>query len=303
MCASKRRRWWLRLRMRIGIENFETGAPETIRTSDLCLRRATLYPAELRARALRYSRSCPAAAMRAYRVITMKSVPSPVSVPSPASAITSEAPGPISSSMRAMASFGNLDPIEHRSRVRRSRLMRGRLRRGAARDVAAVAAAPRSRVPRCARVSTFGSIDRQRHRDPFDAFVAGAGRSEDMRAERLRVVIDGHERFEQRGQSLPHIELSLLAADEDRNRPGGRGTLFRLRVFVADALADIGVDIRDRRIIGDGQFVGRRLDRVVRRRVGLRRFHRRGAAFHHQRFRAEQFRMRERVRRRRHSAR
>ena len=26
------------------------GAPETIRTSDLCLRRATLYPAELRAR-------------------------------------------------------------------------------------------------------------------------------------------------------------------------------------------------------------------------------------------------------------
>src|ERR1700722_1136288 len=26
-----------------------TGAPETIRTSDLCLRRATLYPAELRA--------------------------------------------------------------------------------------------------------------------------------------------------------------------------------------------------------------------------------------------------------------
>src|SRR5665213_2045171 len=27
----------------------ETGAPETIRTSDLCLRRATLYPAELRA--------------------------------------------------------------------------------------------------------------------------------------------------------------------------------------------------------------------------------------------------------------
>ena len=28
------------------------GAPETIRTSDLCLRRATLYPAELRARAV-----------------------------------------------------------------------------------------------------------------------------------------------------------------------------------------------------------------------------------------------------------
>src|SRR5664279_5877458 len=27
----------------------EIGAPETIRTSDLCLRRATLYPAELRA--------------------------------------------------------------------------------------------------------------------------------------------------------------------------------------------------------------------------------------------------------------
>src|SRR5882757_6346731 len=27
----------------------KTGAPETIRTSDLCLRRATLYPAELRA--------------------------------------------------------------------------------------------------------------------------------------------------------------------------------------------------------------------------------------------------------------
>jgi hypothetical protein len=28
---------------------FESGAPEGIRTSDLCLRRATLYPAELRA--------------------------------------------------------------------------------------------------------------------------------------------------------------------------------------------------------------------------------------------------------------
>jgi hypothetical protein len=27
-----------------------TGAPEEIRTPDLCLRRATLYPAELRAR-------------------------------------------------------------------------------------------------------------------------------------------------------------------------------------------------------------------------------------------------------------
>ena len=27
-----------------------TGAPDTIRTCDLCLRRATLYPAELRAR-------------------------------------------------------------------------------------------------------------------------------------------------------------------------------------------------------------------------------------------------------------
>jgi hypothetical protein len=30
----------------------ENGAPDTIRTCDLCLRRATLYPAELRARAL-----------------------------------------------------------------------------------------------------------------------------------------------------------------------------------------------------------------------------------------------------------
>ena len=29
--------------------DFETGAPEEIRTPDLCLRRATLYPAELRA--------------------------------------------------------------------------------------------------------------------------------------------------------------------------------------------------------------------------------------------------------------
>src|SRR5580658_9957466 len=28
----------------------ETGAPDTIRTCDLCLRRATLYPAELRVR-------------------------------------------------------------------------------------------------------------------------------------------------------------------------------------------------------------------------------------------------------------
>jgi hypothetical protein len=32
------------------------GAPERIRTSDLCLRRATLYPAELRA--LREKRKC-----------------------------------------------------------------------------------------------------------------------------------------------------------------------------------------------------------------------------------------------------
>ncbi len=30
-------------------ENQEDGAPERIRTSDLCLRRAALYPAELRA--------------------------------------------------------------------------------------------------------------------------------------------------------------------------------------------------------------------------------------------------------------
>src|SRR5262245_38071252 len=33
---------------------YANGAPERIRTSDLCLRRATLYPAELRARAVRY---------------------------------------------------------------------------------------------------------------------------------------------------------------------------------------------------------------------------------------------------------
>jgi hypothetical protein len=33
-----------------GTANSRSGAPETIRTSDLCLRRATLYPAELRAR-------------------------------------------------------------------------------------------------------------------------------------------------------------------------------------------------------------------------------------------------------------
>src|SRR4051812_8822166 len=34
-----------------GIILRKTGAPDTIRTCDLCLRRATLYPAELRVRA------------------------------------------------------------------------------------------------------------------------------------------------------------------------------------------------------------------------------------------------------------
>src|SRR4051794_6406412 len=34
----------------------ETGAPDTIRTCDLCLRRATLYPAELRVRCGSFSR-------------------------------------------------------------------------------------------------------------------------------------------------------------------------------------------------------------------------------------------------------
>lgn len=33
----------------ISSQGFKNGAPDTIRTCDLCLRRATLYPAELRA--------------------------------------------------------------------------------------------------------------------------------------------------------------------------------------------------------------------------------------------------------------
>ena len=33
-----------------GLDNEMNGAPEGIRTPDLCLRRAALYPAELRAR-------------------------------------------------------------------------------------------------------------------------------------------------------------------------------------------------------------------------------------------------------------
>jgi hypothetical protein len=37
--------------------NLASGAPERIRTSDLCLRRATLYPAELRALAASLNRS------------------------------------------------------------------------------------------------------------------------------------------------------------------------------------------------------------------------------------------------------
>jgi hypothetical protein len=39
--------------------NWEYGAPETIRTSDLQLRRLLLYPAELRALIGRTWRSCP----------------------------------------------------------------------------------------------------------------------------------------------------------------------------------------------------------------------------------------------------
>jgi hypothetical protein len=43
------------LRM-MGLKMRESGAPDTIRTCDLCLRRATLYPAELRVRCGSFSR-------------------------------------------------------------------------------------------------------------------------------------------------------------------------------------------------------------------------------------------------------
>ena len=45
--AGGYRRWHL-----AAIAHFGDGAPERIRTSDLCLRRAALYPAELRARSV-----------------------------------------------------------------------------------------------------------------------------------------------------------------------------------------------------------------------------------------------------------
>src|ERR1700694_4020814 len=40
----------------MGLKVRESGAPDTIRTCDLCLRRATLYPAELRVRGGSFSR-------------------------------------------------------------------------------------------------------------------------------------------------------------------------------------------------------------------------------------------------------
>ena len=69
-------------------------------------------------------------------------------------------------------------------------------------------------------------------------------------------MVDGDRRVEQRAEILPHVDLLFLAADEDRNRPLGRGVS--------------GFNKRGR--------LGRRCRRGIRRRIERHRRRGRGAA-------------------------
>ena len=128
---------------------------------------------------------------------------------------------------------------------------------------AAVRQAPRggcaaSHAGRCRLRACLRRLAGQRHHVPAQgrAVVQIGHRREDVGAEGLLRMVDGHRRVEQRAEILPHIDLLFLAADEDRNRPLGRGVS--------------GFDKRGR--------LGRRCRRRVRRRIERYRRRRRGAA-------------------------
>ena len=153
---------------------------------------------------------------------TMKSVPSPVSSPRPWSDTTSDEPGTIS--------CGNLvdrRPAEFRcGRAPAAGFCGGGIGRAASRrplSLAPAAALCRSSwlvvLGACARA--FGSSpgsDTTFQRNVVRSSSEKFHRGEDVRPERLFRMLDGDRRVEQRLEILPHVNLLLLAADEDRDR-------------------------------------------------------------------------------------
>ena len=155
------------------------------------------------------------------RVTTMKSVPSPVSSPRPWSDTTSDEPGTISCGNLVDHVLRNIDARERFGRRLRRRQLADRLLDGLFAPAVRVPYAGSFSASRFAFGGSPGSDTTfQRNVEPSSRYSIAVKTWVPNGCSGCSMVIGG---VEQRLEILPHVNLLFLAADEDRDRPLGRG--------------------------------------------------------------------------------